>query len=631
MNKSFSEKLLRSFPKIAFRKDVPYKQITTLGIGSSLPLLAEVSDEKNLRALLKLLRKEKISYFLFGAGSNVIGMDAPYRGLGIRLAGEKFTSVEFSGNTVICGGAARLPLLAKLAAKNALGGLSPLCGIPGSIGGALRMNAGANGTEIGTFVRKIRGFLPDGEVFTSSGSDVVWSYRTSSLPAQLIITEVELELAPSNAEVEGKRIADELARRSSREPAARSAGCTFRNISDIESAGLLIDRCHLKNCRIGDVAVSDKHANFLVNLGNGTERDFCALACLIRHAVAEKSGFFLTFENKMINEKLGAQLAAFPPAPRVNVLYGGVSSEREVSLRSGAAVANALKNAGFQVELTDLKRCMVTESMRRADVVYPVLHGGFGEGGELQKKMEEANIRFCCSGADASELVMDKIATKRLLDYLRIPTARWAVLTPQNRTLPADFAFPVVVKVPREGSTVGIVKIDSKKDYDRLIDQEFRLADELLVEEFIAGVEITIPILMGEALDAIEIRSPHGFYDYDAKYLYKYGHTQYFCPPESLEEKVIDHAKHLAILFYHATGCRDLLRVDFIIDHSGVPMMLEGNSLPGCTATSLVPKAARRAGISLEKLTATITYAALKRPAAPADEKLTVYKEKTLK
>ena len=144
----------------------------------------------------------------------------------------------------------------------------------------------------------------------------------------------------------------------------------------------------------------------------------------------------------------------------------------------------------------------------------------------------------------------------------------------------------------------------------------------------IPGVEITIPILMGEALDAIEIRSPHGFYDYDAKYLYKYGHTQYFCPPESLEQSVIEHAKHLAILFYHATGCRDLLRVDFIIDSSGVPMMLEGNSLPGCTATSLVPKAARRAGISLERLAATLTYAALKRPAAPADEKLTVYSRK---
>lgn len=625
MKKSLTDKLLTSFPKIAFRKDVPYKQITTLGIGSTLPLLAEVGDEKNLRALLKFLKNEKINFFLFGAGSNVIGMDAPYDGIGLRLVGENFTSITFAGNTVRLGGAARLPLLAKQAAKHALGGLSPLCGIPGTIGGALRMNAGANGTEIGSFVRKIRGFLPDGEAFASTGSDVVWSYRSSSLPEQLIVTEVELELTYSTTECEDKLISDELARRSSREPASRSAGCTFRNISDLESAGLLIDRCHLKNCRIGDVAVSDKHANFLVNLGNGTERDFCALACLIRHAVAEKTGFFLTFENKMLNNKLGAQLAAFPPAPRVNVLYGGVSSEREVSLRSGAAVANALKNAGFQVELTDLKRCMVTESMRRADVVYPVLHGGFGEGGQLQKKLENANIRFCCSGSEASELVMDKIATKKLLDYLRIPTARWAVLTPQKRTLPPGFAFPVVVKVPREGSTVGIVKIDSPKDYDRLLDKEFALADELLVEEFISGVEITVPILMGEALDAIEIRSPHGFYDYDAKYLYKYGHTQYFCPPESLEEKVIDHAKHLAILFYHATGCRDLLRVDFIIDSTGVPMMLEGNSLPGCTATSLVPKAARRAGISLEKLTATLTYAALKRPAAPADEKLTVY------
>ena len=140
------------------------------------------------------------------------------------------------------------------------------------------------------------------------------------------------------------------------------------------------------------------------------------------------------------------------------------------------------------------------------------------------------------------------------------------------------------------------------------------MADELLVESFIRGVEISVPVISGQALEPVEIRSPKGFYDYDAKYVYKDGHTQYFCPSESLKKEEIERAKKLAEAFYFITGCSDLVRVDFIVSPDGTPYILEGNALPGCTATSLVPKSAAVGGICFEKLTAHIVYSAMKRP-----------------
>ena len=148
------------------------------------------------------------------------------------------------------------------------------------------------------------------------------------------------------------------------------------------------------------------------------------------------------------------------------------------------------------------------------------------------------------------------------------------------------------------------------------------MADELLAESFIRGVEISIPVIGGKAFDAIEIRSPNGFYDYDAKYVYKQGHTQYFCPPESLKKEEVDRARRLAEEFYFITGCRDLVRVDFIVSADGTPWILEGNTLPGCTATSLVPKSARVGGISFEQLTSGIVYSAMRRPLIRKTQKL---------
>ena len=607
--------LLRgSIPELKISGNLSYKELTSLGVGRAvLPVLIEPENEEQLQETLKILKEENLGFFLFGAGTNLVGSDEELAVPGLRLSGKSFSKVGIDGCNVHCGAYARLPLLAALCAKAGLGGLAPLSGIPGTIGGALRMNAGANGVEIGTLVREVHGFHANGKKYFAGGEDICWFYRGSSIPEDVIITRVVFELKESNVVLEEEEICLETDRRRRREPVGRTAGCAFRNVSDLDPAGKLIDQCGLRGLRVGDLVVSEKHANYIMNLGDAAESDYLELVRILRRAVSDKYGFYLRTEIIPVNAKLDVMIHEDTPAPRVNLLCGGTSSEREVSLKSGEAVARALRNAGFKVDNTDIKVCEVTPEMRACDVVYPVLHGGFGEDGTLQKMLENNNIRFVGSGSASSNLVMDKIATKKMLDRIALPTAPWAIVTRENRAFPEHLHFPVVVKAPCEGSTVGIVKISSMEKWEDALDDEFKFADELLVEEFIKGTEITVPVLNAEVLEVIEIVPPTDFYDWDAKYVYNNGETQYFTPPRSLPEAVIKLAKEYALKFYHAAGCRDILRVDFIVDADGVPRVLEGNNLPGNTDHSLVPKAARYAGMSMEKMAALMVYCAMKR------------------
>ena len=607
--------LARKFLRLKLSENLSYRELTTLGIGSFLPLLAEPGSTVELAELIRFLSGRKIPFFLFGAGTNIVGMDAPYPGVGIRLDREGFSDIEHSGNgRFVCGAFARLSALCSAAAEAGYGGITPLVGIPGSLGGAVRMNAGANQCEIGSFVTELKGVRGNGSPWNAGAGDIVWKYRSSSIPADVIITSITFELPPSPPETARAEISAELAARREREPSGRSAGCAFRNPSDLEPAGMLIDRCGLRGFPVGDVSVSSRHANYLMNNGSGTEADYIRLIRIIRRTVAEKYGFYLRLETVAVNPELPRLLEDDLPSPMVNVVCGGNSSEREVSLRSGAAIAAALERGGFRVTLSDIKSCAVTPEMLDCDVVYIALHGGFGEGGALQELLEERKLRFVGSGSAASKLAINKISTKRLLDIYGLPTARWTTVTPEKRDFPENLRLPLAVKAPCEGSSVGIEFVHERDQWEAVLERLFKFSDELLVEEFISGVEITVPILNGEALEAVEIRSPHGFYDYDAKYIYKNGHTEYFCPPERASAPALEKAKQAALSFYRAAGCRDLLRVDFIIsDADDTPYILEGNTIPGCTATSLVPKSARAAGISFERMTCNLVRAALLR------------------
>jgi D-alanine-D-alanine ligase len=219
-------------------------------------------------------------------------------------------------------------------------------------------------------------------------------------------------------------------------------------------------------------------------------------------------------------------------------------------------------------------------------------------------------LDFIGSGSETSDLVMDKLKTKKRLKELGMPTAQdWVITRADLETPPADMTFPVVVKVPCEGSSVGIEKINDLDTWHAVLPTLLEQSPALLAEKFLVGRECTVPVVLGQAMTVVEIRPPAGFYDYDAKYIYANGHTEYFCPPVKITPDEQQMLQYYAVRFYHEFNCRDLVRVDFIIGEDGVPYILEGNSLPGFTSTSLVPKAAACMNISFERLCSSLVKA----------------------
>ena len=303
--------LRQEFPELKLSSDVPYRELTTLGVGGALPVLAEPEDADTLGRLLRFLRQKHIPFFILGGGSNLVGMDAPYPGVGVRLERAAFGTVRQEGEKFVCGARAMLPGVASQAAKAGLHGMAALSGIPGSIGGAVRMNASCRGTAIGELVEEVSGVTCDGGRWHARGVDLKWEYRRGGVPPEVVITEVVLKLAPGDAETELAALAAEHAKRRETEPAGRSAGCVFRNASPDAPAGMLVDRCGLRGTRIGGAEISEKHANYIVNVtGNASEADFLAAAKLARRSVKERFGVELKPEVRFISVESEAELLA---------------------------------------------------------------------------------------------------------------------------------------------------------------------------------------------------------------------------------------------------------------------------------------------------------------------------------
>ncbi len=285
---------------------------------------------------------------------------------------------------------------------------------------------------------------------------------------------------------------------------------------------------------------------------------------------------------------------------RVAVLMGGTSSEREVSLRSGAAVVEGLKEAGFDAMPVVLDKNVVERLPDGTDAVFIALHGGYGENGGVQADLDRLGVPYTGPGAAASRITIDKIATKRVLEAAGVPTAPYEVLErgDDRLTLP----LPVVVKPPRDGSSVGISKVAEPEQWPEAL-KAARAADpkgEVLVEAFIPGREWTVGVIGGEALPVVEIRAPNGWYGYTEKYTK--GVTQYVFPESAEDAPLVAQCQVLALLAFQATGCRGVSRIDFRVTPDGKPYVLEINTVPGFTATSLLPKAAAKKGLSFSAL-----------------------------
>lgn len=285
---------------------------------------------------------------------------------------------------------------------------------------------------------------------------------------------------------------------------------------------------------------------------------------------------------------------------RVAVLMGGMSSERKISLKTGKAVAGALRERGWEVAEIDVGRDLPQQLLASgATVAWIALHGRFGEDGCVQGLLEVMGIPYTGSGVRASAVSMDKIATKRAL--AAVPEVVFArdVVVRVGDPLP-DLGLPVVVKSPTGGSTLGLSIAHTAADYAKAVADGLAEDTELLLEEYVAGDEITVAVLDGEALPVVRIVPESGFFDFEAKYTA--GRTRYEVPAPIAPE-IAERAQRAAVAAYRALGNQGLCRADFIVRASdGVPVFLEINTLPGMTATSLSPMAAGCVGMSFADL-----------------------------
>lgn len=289
------------------------------------------------------------------------------------------------------------------------------------------------------------------------------------------------------------------------------------------------------------------------------------------------------------------------------VLMGGPGSENAVSLRSGAAVANALRQGGYRVSELEVHGTDLTLPPDTGLCVN-MIHGTFGEDGGLQALLDGRGIAYTGEGAEASRLAFDKLASKRLFETAGVPTPRWEVLAAGERpTLP----LPLVIKAPREGSSVGVHLVRAAAALEPALADCAALDREILVEELIEGRELTVGVVGDRAMAVVEIRPHEGFYDYAHKYTK--GASEYFCPAP-LDEATTRLVQETALAAHRALGLEVYSRVDVLLDAGGMPFVLEANTIPGMTETSLLPKAAAAAGMDFLSLCEDIAGLSWQRP-----------------
>jgi len=288
---------------------------------------------------------------------------------------------------------------------------------------------------------------------------------------------------------------------------------------------------------------------------------------------------------------------------KIGVLMGGLSAEREVSLKTGAAIMGSLKRQHYQVVGIDVGRDVCRQlQAENIEVAFLALHGRYGEDGAIQGLLEFLEIPYTGPGVLASSVAMNKLATKRFLESAAIATPSYLVAVDKIAISTAEWklGYPLVVKPASEGSSLGISIVSSEAELQSAQEKAFSYDAEILLEQYIPGREITAAVLEGEPLPLIEIQPVSGFYDFQAKYTP--GATNYLVPAP-LPDQVMQVIQQLAVQSCWVTGCRSgAIRVDFRLDLNSKPFVIEINTIPGMTGTSLLPKAAQTADIDFDSL-----------------------------
>ncbi len=604
------------FPDLILKNDVSWSELTTLGVGSSKPLVVEPVDDTVLPALLRFCYNENITVLPVGGGSNIVGSDCNFSGIVLKLKHSNFSKIKISHVHVTAGSGVKLYDFILKCAEKDLGGIAELAGIPGTIGGSLRTNAGRLGVSIGDFIEEVCGLDKQGNSWSANADEITWGYRSTSLPKDIIITAVIFKMNKIKSSATLCAVQESIAARKNIYPKARNAGCVFKNPIEGHGAGKLIDIAGCKGLTMGDAEVSPKHANFIVNNSRATEKDFLDLTLEVKRRVLNQAGIYLKPEVFFANKDSYEKLISTSEILNVAVLKGGSSHERAVSLESAKGVATALKNAGYKVKEVDIQEPKVTEEIKLADVVFPMLHGGFGEDGRIQKELENHNLCFVGCNSTSSEIIIDKIKTKLFFKENNIPAPDYAVLEHGNTEFPSNLSLPVVVKPPCEGSTFGVSIVKEMSEWNTALKYAENSTGQILVEEYIEGYELTVGIFDGKVLPIVHILYPGEMYDYDAKYIHETGETKYITPPDynMFPVKFQKEIQEIALRAYKTVNAKDMLRVDLIVSKKENKLyFIEMNSIPGFTSSSLLPKAAASVDIPYIQLCGKLVQLAASR------------------
>lgn len=290
---------------------------------------------------------------------------------------------------------------------------------------------------------------------------------------------------------------------------------------------------------------------------------------------------------------------------KIAVFMGGTSSEREISLASGKNVAEALASLGkYEVVPIVLNEDRLPEMPDGIEAVYIALHGGWGENGGVQAALNLKGIPYTGPGVLASQIAMDKIKTKMVLEMNNVPTAPWGLSSRGDKSPPIP--FPLVVKPPRDGSSVGISKVSNQDEWPNALENAFLAMEEsapvALVEEFVRGREFTVAVVGDEAWPAVEIVTKSGWYGYDEKYVSNETRYEFLADAGPAEQALEQKLSKIAIDAFKAVKCRGVTRIDFRVSPLGRCYVLELNTSPGFTSHSLVPKSGMRTGLSFAEV-----------------------------
>ena len=284
---------------------------------------------------------------------------------------------------------------------------------------------------------------------------------------------------------------------------------------------------------------------------------------------------------------------------KVGILMGGPSAERSISLATADAVVQACSSLGYKTVKLPFKHNYrkLLKNMKNTDIVFNALHGGAGENGEIQKWMDDNSINYTGSGSKSSALCMNKGKSKKLAYDNNIKTPKWQVI--KDKSVDVNMEFPLIVKPNEQGSTFGLSFVDKKESLNHAIDKAFNFGDEVIIEAYIDGVELTVPILDSRVYPVIEIIPLNLIYDFECKYIP--GMSRYICPArinKVTEKKIKNNTK----LLFQKFECSVYARADYILDEKGSAYFLEMNTLPGMTSTSLLPKSVNVEGMSFISL-----------------------------